>query len=222
MTRCHRAIQTADRGYARPGMNRKLTALFAALEATLVVGVGIGIPLVPLTVLWAVQYGFASDWLIFWRASVDSWLLGHGVDIHVTVDPALATSLGLSTADSSFWVTIAPLGFAVLTALLAVRAGRRVGETQYRNLGAFVSLATFAALSALVTFTSLYPLARPSMTQGIILPTLVFGLGFGIGLLLTRRAAGDDSGSSIRDWVNDWSPLVRTAVFTALRAGAAG
>ena len=33
------------RGYARPGMNRSLTALFAALEAVLVVGVGIGIPL---------------------------------------------------------------------------------------------------------------------------------------------------------------------------------
>ena len=38
-------------------MNRPLTALFAALEALLVVGIGIGIPLVPLTILWAAQYG---------------------------------------------------------------------------------------------------------------------------------------------------------------------
>ena len=35
-------------------MNRPLTALFAALEALLVVGIGVGISLVPLTILWAV------------------------------------------------------------------------------------------------------------------------------------------------------------------------
>ena len=53
-------------------MNRSLTALFAAFEATLVVAIGIGISLAPLTVLWGVQYGFSSDWLVFWRAAVDT------------------------------------------------------------------------------------------------------------------------------------------------------
>jgi hypothetical protein len=201
-------------------MNRSLTALFAALEAVLVVGVGIGISLLPLTVMWAAQYGFAIDWVVFWRAAVDIWLVGHGVDLQVTLDTALSTGLGMPDG-TAFPVTIAPLGFALLTLLLAVRAGRRVGETRYRNLGSAVSLLTFAALSTVVTLTALYPLARPSIAQGMALPSLVFGLGFVVGLLRTRRAEGDDSGSSLRDWINDWSPFIREAVRTALVGGAA-
>lgn len=202
-------------------MNRSLTALFAALEAVLVLGVGVGIPLVPLTIVWAAQYGFAVDWAVFWRASVDTWLLGHGVDVNVTLDMVLATDLGVAPADSSFFITIAPLGFAVLTLLLAVRAGRRVGETKHRGIGGAVSLATFAVLSAGLTLTAVYPLARPSLSQGFVLPALVFALGLGIGLLQTRRPADDDNGSSIRDWISDWSPSIRAAAATALRAGAA-
>ena len=202
-------------------MNRSLTALFAALEAALVAAIGIGIPLVPLTVLWGVQYGFASDWVVFWRASVDSWLLGHGVDLHVQLDSQLATALGVTTSDSVFAITIAPLGFALLTLLLAVRAGRRVGETRYRNLGALVGLGTFALLSLLLSLSAVFPLARPSLVQGALLPTLVFAVGFAVGVLGTRRAVGDDAGSSIRDWVNDWSPSIRDTVFAALRGGAA-
>ncbi len=201
-------------------MNRSLTALFAALEAVIVVGVGIGIPLVPLTVLWAVQYGFAVDWAVFWRASADTWLVGHGVDLQVTLDSILAASIG-APADTAFPVTIAPLGFALLTLLLALRAGRRVGETRYRTLGALAALATFVLLSTGITLTALFPLARPSIAQGIVLPTLVFALGFGIGLLRTARAEGDDNGSSLRDWISDWSPSVRALVRTALQGGAA-
>jgi len=201
-------------------MNRSLTALFAALEAVLVVGVGIGIPLVPLTVLWAVQYGFAVDWVVFWRASADTWLIGHGVDMQVTLDSVLAASVG-APAETAFPVTIAPLGFALLTLLLALRAGRRVGETRYRTLGAVAALGTFALLSTVITFSALYPLARPSIGQGIVLPSLVFALGFGIGLLRTARAAGDDTGSSIKDWIADWSPSVRALARTALQGGLA-
>jgi len=202
-------------------MNRSTTALFAALEATIVVGIGIGIPLLPLTILWGVQFGFGPDWAVVWRAAADIWLLGHGVDVHVTLDEVLALSLGAGAADSAFFIRIAPLGFAVLTVLLAIRAGSRIGETRHRDIGGLAALGTVAALGALITFTSLHANARPSIVQGLLLPVLVFALGLGIGLLRTRRAEGDDNGSSIRDWINDWSPTVRAAVATGLRAGAA-
>src|SRR3990170_6910976 len=99
-------------------MNRPLTALFAALEALLVLGIGIGIPLVPLTLLWAFQYGLQIDWIVFWRAAVDSWLLGHGVDVRFALDPAIAASTGLPGAGDTFLVSIAPLAFALITVLL--------------------------------------------------------------------------------------------------------
>ncbi|MGV8885926.1 MAG: DUF6350 family protein [Microbacteriaceae bacterium] len=202
-------------------MNRPLTALFAAFEAALVAAIGIVIPLAPLTVMWGVQYGFASDWALFWRASVDIWLLGHGVDVRMTLEPGVAASLGLPGADASFPVTIAVLGFAVLTLLLAVRAGRRVSETRFRLVGEIAAVATFALISTLATLSALNPFARPSIMQGILLPTAVFATGILIGSLRTSRAVGDDSGSSIRDWIDDWHPTVRSVVAVALRGGAA-
>ena len=73
--------QRAPRRYSHPDMTRRLTLLFSAFEALLVVAIGVAIPLVPLTILWAAQFGFAPDWSIFWRGAADIWLIGHGVDV---------------------------------------------------------------------------------------------------------------------------------------------
>ncbi len=206
-------------------MNRTLTAAFAAFEALLVLAIGVGIPLAPLTVLWGAQFGFGVDWATFWRASVDIWLVGHGVDVTMTLDPVLASGLGFAGAAEPFTITIAALGLGMLTLLLAVRAGRRVAETRYRALGTIAALGTFAGLSLLVTFTSLHPLARPSLVQGTALPTVVFAIGFVIGMRLTRREISrdlaDGVGAPLRGWVTAWQPGTRVAVTTALRAGTA-
>ncbi len=201
-------------------MNRQLTALFAAFEAILVVAIGVAIPLVPLTLLWGIQYGLAIDWAVFWRVSVDTWLLGHGVDIAMTLDPVTAAQLGLPTAGEPFTLTIALLGFALLTVLLGVRAGRRVAETRFRILGELVSLSTFTLASFLVTLTAQHPDVTPSLVQGTLLPTLVFAVGHVIGVRRTRKLQ-DDRGSSIRDRINNWPITIREGVITALRGGAA-
>lgn len=202
-------------------MNRALTALFAAFEALLVVAIGVGIPLAPLTVLWGAQFGFGVDWVAFWRASVDIWLVGHGVDLTVTLDPVTAAGLGFQGAGDPFTVTIAALGLGMLTLLLAVRAGRRVAETRFRALGQLVALGTFALLSFAVTFSSLHPLARPSLVQGTVLPTAVFAIGLAIGVQLTRRDERVGYRSSLATWVAGWPPRVHAIVTTALRGGTA-
>ena len=86
-------------------MNRITTALLAALEALIVVAIGVGIALVPLTILWGTHYGLGVDWLVFWRAAVDVWLLGNGVDLEVQLPVVLATSLGLDGAAAPFSLT---------------------------------------------------------------------------------------------------------------------
>ena len=106
-------------------MNRTIVALLAALEALIAVAVGIGIVLVPLTVLWAAQFGMAVDWAVFWRAAADVWLAGHGVDLAVTLPAVTVATLGLPAASAAFPLTIAVLGFALLTAAFGVRAGLR-------------------------------------------------------------------------------------------------
>ena len=200
-------------------MNRQLTALFAALEAALVVGVGVGIPLLPLTVLWGAQFNFALDWAVFWRTSVDIWLIGHGVDVTVTMAPELATALGISATDATFPITIAALGFAVITFAMALRAGRRVAETRFRLLGEVAAIGTFAALSAILTATATFESAKPGAVQGVLFPTLIFAAGVILGSVRTRRAEDDENGSSIRDWISDWEPETRAGWVAALKAG---
>jgi hypothetical protein len=190
-------------------MNRMLSALFSALEAVIVVAVGLAIPLVPLTILWGAQYGFAPNWTGFWRLAADAWLLGHGADIHVTLDAAAVQASGLAGAATPFALTIAALGFALLTVLLARRAGRRIAETDHRLLGEIVAIAVVGLLSFAISISAINPAARPSIVQGTILPTLAFVLG----LVLARSDA-------LPAWTR-WSEDARAIVGTALRGGAA-
>jgi hypothetical protein len=197
-------------------VTRRLTVLFAGLESLLVLAIGVAIPLVPLTVVWAAHFGFAPAWPVFWRAAVDVWVLGHGVDVTFTLDPVLATALGLPAAGDPVKVTIALLGFALVTALLGTRAGGRIAETGHRMLGGVTAVAVFAAASLGVTATALHEAARPSLVQAAILPAAVFGAGVAIGVLRARRAGEHDR---FAEWLDDRSPDLRAGVGAALRAG---
>lgn len=181
-------------------MNRTTVALLAALEAVIVAAVGLGIALVPLTILWAAQYHLAVDWFIFWRAAGDIWLMGHGVNLTIALDSVTAATLGLPGAAVPFQITIAALGFAMFTAVFGVRTGLRASETAYRPTGVVTALAVFAALSAIVTLTSGSSLVHPSLWQGMLLPPFVYGIGIGIGIGAglarrerMRRAAATDT-----------------------------
>jgi hypothetical protein len=203
-------------------MNRPTTALLSAFEAVLVVAIGVGVALAPLTVMWALHYGFSLDWLVFWRAGVDIWLLGHGVDLRLTLDPLTAASLETTGAAEPVKVTIAALGFMLVTVLFAVRAGRRIAQSPHRHTGELAAIATFAALSLVLTMSADYPLAQPSRWQGIVLPTLIFAGAMLVGSTRERlRAPREDTGSSLRDWIEDWVPAARAVAATALRGGAA-
>jgi hypothetical protein len=199
-------------------VTRRLTVLFAGLESLLVLAIGVAIPLVPLTIIWAAHFGFAPAWPVFWRAAVDVWLLGHGVDVIFTLDPLLAEALGLPAAADPVKVTIALLGFALLTMLLGARAGGRIAETGHRMLGGLTAVVVFGAASLGVTATVLHDAARPSLVQALILPAVIFGAGVAIGLLRARRARDRDP---LAVWLDDRSPELRAATGAALRAGVA-
>ena len=193
-------------------MNRTLSALFSALEGLLVVAIGLAIPLAPLTVLWGAQFGFAPDWLIFWRVGADIWLVGHGVDLTVTLDAATAKASGLVDAGAPFVVSIAALGFALLTVLLGRRAGRRIAETKHRLLGEIVATLVVAVLSLGISLSASQPLARASIVQGVLCPTLVFVIGLLIARYRAVRAPA---------WIAGWRHETRAVVATALRGGGA-
>ncbi len=162
-------------------MNRRSTILFSALEAILVVGIGIGIPLSLLTLMWALQFGFQLDWLVFWRAAVDIWAIGHGADVTVTIDPATALALGVDGVAEPFPVTLALLGFAALTLLAGWQMGRRSRDERHHLLGAVVAVGGILVVSALAALSASHPSALLARGQTAVFPALVFALGLALG-----------------------------------------
>ncbi|WP_210415997.1 cell division protein PerM [Humibacter ginsenosidimutans] len=206
-------------------MNRMTVILLAALDAVIALGVGVAIPLVPLTAMWGVQSGLTSDWAPFWRAAGDIWLLGHGVDVTVTLDPTLAASFGLDAA-AVFTVSIAALGFALLTVLFGVRTGRRAWATPHPVTAVISGVATFAVLSTLVTLSAHVLPVVPSLLQGALLPGAVFALGIGVGLVAAelRHRAGPETAErdATLSWpAASWSPATRALLAAALRSATA-
>jgi len=167
---------------------RWLTVLFGAFEALIVLAVGLAIPLALGSLVWALHLGFGPDWVVIWRAAADIWLLGHGVDLTFQLDPATVELLAISGSARPVLVSIAVLGVALLTALLAVRAGRRIAEVGHPIVGAVAEVLAFASGAAGVALLAADPAASASLGQAIALPALVFtiGLAVGIGSVLLR------------------------------------
>ena len=161
--------------------------MLAALEALIVVAIGVGIALVPLTILWGTHYELSIDWFVFWRAAGDVWLLGNGVDLAVQLPVDVSASLGLAGSELPFTLSIALLGFALLAVLLGVRTGRRAAGTEYSLTAAGVAVLSYGLLAALLTLSAGTAVVTPVPVQGILLPTLVFASGVLIGLAGANR-----------------------------------
>lgn len=171
--------------------------MLAALEALLTVAIGIGISLVPLTILWAVESGFSVDWAVFWRGAVDIWLLGNGVDIDVTLPAGIVATTGLTAAADPFAVTIAPLALTAFTVVMGARAGIRASATRYWQSAVAAALVTVLVLNALAALSSTDDALQPSLLQALLLPGLVYALGLAIGVLRGRHRIPSGHGGLI-------------------------
>lgn len=159
-------------------MPRGLVTLFVALEALFVVGIGIGIPLVPLLIGWASVNQFQATPIDVWQLAVQTWALGHGVPLHVNLT-------GMETifpADmGTFDVTVALLGCALVTTLLAVRAGRRIADAEDSPVVGGLFVAMVATLVGLALLSAQSDTVNVEVTVGtikIVIP-LVIGLVYG-------------------------------------------
>jgi hypothetical protein len=205
-------------------MNRITTALLAALEALIVVAIGVGIALVPLTILWGTHYDLGIDWFVFWRAAVDVWLLGNGVDLAVQLPVDVSATLGVAGAELPFTLSIALLGFALIAVLFGVRTGRRAASTDYTLTAAAVAVLSYGVLAALLTFSAGTAIVTPAPVQGILLPTLVFTIGVLIGLADSPRTTPILPRWVLRPLDDQFHRIpaeVRRQLGAALRGGAA-
>lgn len=205
-------------------MNRLGTALLAAVEAIVTVGVGVGIALVPLTLLWGFEYGLQIDWDVFWKAAGSVWLVGHGVDVTFRLGSDVAGASGVEGAADPIHVTLAALGFAVVTAWLGGRAGRRFAETEHRTTGLLVGTAAVALLGLAIALSSTSAASDPVVWQAVVLPALWFAVPALVTSEVCRVRRGLPADPLTR-WVFDRVeriPLLwRTVAGFALRAGTA-
>jgi hypothetical protein len=206
--------------------SRKTTFITAVLEAALAVAAGLGVILVPLTILWAVENNATIDWMAAYRASADIWLAAHGVQIMV---PA-GTIVGIQTPD--FVLSLIPLGLSALIFSSAYRMGKRIAATTSLWPGWVGALGVYGAMSLVITTSAHHKLAYPIETQGIYQPVIVYGLVLVASSLFAKPI---DLGASnlpeaqerllVRTWLAKridgvhWA--VRAIWLQALRAGTA-
>lgn len=162
-------------------MRRTTIALLAALEASVAALIGLGIVLVPLMLLWAMHFGLAVDMGVFLRTSADVWLLGHGVDLVVQLDPVTAGRIPVQGAGDPFPITIALLGFALITVAFGRRIGRRSAAGGHSFSGGVAALLVYVVAGAGLALLAADDAARADVWQAAWLPASIVALGVVIG-----------------------------------------
>lgn len=206
-------------------MRRFASGFLAAVDALAIVLIGVAVALIPAAVIWGAQYGFAADFSAFWRFSANVWLLGHGADVTVQLDPLLGGQLGLAGGGSPVRITIALLGFALLTVQLSLRAGRRAALADSPLTSWLSAVSVTAVLSAILVFTAASPAALPSRPQGILFPTLIVAVAMLIGVVLEQRRQGLDGWLEVLArrlrWNERTDPILRRDLMASLTGGLA-
>ncbi|UOE42544.1 cell division protein PerM [Agromyces larvae] len=210
-------------------MSRLTISLLAALEAAVAALVGLGVAVVPLMVLWSMHFGLEVDAAAFLRAAGDVWLVGHGVDLVVTLDPLTAERTGVAGAGDPFPITFALLGFAFATVLFGRRIGRRSAAAGHAITGAIAAVAVFAGAGVAVSVLAQHPSATTSTWQAGLLPAFAMALGVAIGAIgegLRQIDEGPDAATAdsrahpLLAVVDGVPPVLVGAVRAAVRVGA--
>ena len=188
-------------------MPRGLVALFALFEAMFVVGLGILVPFVVGLIGWASLTGIHATPVTVWQLAVQTWALGHGVPLHVTLGDSSAV---LNESLSSFDLSLAPFAFAIVTLVLGRRAGRRLGGSDESVAIAGFTTAFVAGLTALVLAS-----AHTSTVQlDVVTGTLRILIPFVVGLVIGWKPWSDPRVSTrvAYDIPVEWRDIIATAL----------
>jgi hypothetical protein len=127
---------------------------------------------------WASLAGSAITPVDVWRISIDLWALRHGVPLSVALD---ATSGPFAEPNNVFDLTLAPFGFAALTAFLGRRAGGRIAVADDAPVVAGLFVGFVAALTALVLTSATVDAVSFDVVTGTIRVTSAFLVGMIVG-----------------------------------------
>jgi hypothetical protein len=190
-------------------MNARVVALATVLQIVVLVGLGMGLIFAPLTLLWALDDNFATDLLVSWAASVDVWLLGHGVPLLFTLSAELSESLSLGVTNSEFVVDVALLGVGLLTLLWGYRMGRQESTRAYPFLVWFLAVGTLVALTFGMIIFLPEQVVQIAVLDALVRPALFLAAGLAIASWTTPE----------KNDVNALESLLPTSAFLIVRSG---
>jgi hypothetical protein len=206
-------------------LNRRLTFLIAAFEALVVAGIGIGILLAPLTVVWLFENDPTIEWLVPFRAAADVWMMAHGTRLVVP-----AGMFGSSEVPA-FVVSMIPLGLSAVISHFSFRLGKKL-TTAIELWPAWLAGAlVYGGVSLFLSTAAYNEFAYPVTWQGTFFPPAFFLFFVLIGSLFGKRQAFGEAASlpeSVeRIWVRNWGVrqfnnlhwAIRAVSAPALRAG---
>jgi len=192
---------------------RGLVALFALLEAFLVVAIGLLCPFLFGILAWISLSGFTTTPLGLWQLSVQVWALGHGVPLQVTLGGSSAV---LTDELSSFSLSLAPFLFAIITAVLGRRAGRRLPESSEATFIIGVLVAGVGGFAALVLVSGRTETVDFDVVTGAlrVVAPFVFGLAIGWRPWVEGRMSRNSLGAVLDRWRDEIRVAVRIAGLT--------
>ncbi|MTE24513.1 DUF6350 family protein [Microbacterium sp. ZXX196] len=172
-------------------MHRLTIALLAVVDALVCAAAALGAILAPLVLVWLAVFGGEGAWSALWPTTARVWQLGHLVPVSIALDDAGAAAVGIDADGAAFWVSVAPLAFALFSLLFAARSGRRAVDAGAPWSGFAAGTAAFAVAAVVAWASGTAPVAAVTPWQAIVLPAAVYAAGFLLGAVPRAWDAGD-------------------------------
>lgn len=198
-------------------MNRLLVAVLAAVDAAVAAVIGIGVVLVPLTLLWLTAFS-GAEWSALWSTAIRIWELGNLVPLHLSLDDAFLVQSGVSADAQSFVVSLAPLALAGFVLLFAARSGRRAARAGAWGIGVASGTVVTTVIAALALVTSASAVVDVQAWQAVLLPVALYAGGALVGAVATAWGEGDEGPiDALHDRVDALPPAWRALPGLAVR-----
>ncbi len=162
-----------------PAVRRVWAGIGQAVESAAIAAVGLVVCALAVLAVWGFDQGFGGDPLLQWRLAADTWLLGHGVDIGISLGRDAVVAVGIEEAGRSFVLSLGAWGIGFITFWLHWRSGRRLASLPLIDTAIAVVLGTAATavIGLLVGSSAQHSSAAPNLAHAAILPALVALLG---------------------------------------------
>ena len=194
-------------------MKRRLTFVVAAVQALLLVAVGIGITLAPLTISWLIENDASTPWSVSYQASADIWLAAHGVPI------VFAASKFASLSVPAFVFSFLPLGFAAFLAVAAFRLGRQLAYAEVLWPGWLGATGAYALATALLASWASNSAVSPDAWLATVLPPAFFFVFLALGSLTAPMVGATTADiSRERARIEAWVVQIRDGLGSSFRA----